>query len=257
MPATAARPRLTARSVIASTLLGLDPPQLRTSALIAGTELFGVRPGTARVALSRMVAAGELEAIDDGYRLAGPLLRRRARQDLSRRGAPEAWDGTWSSAIAPGDPRPADERAELRAAMDALRYATVRDGAWMRPTNLPPGVLPEAEHRAARSTIATVGAVADGAALARQLWDLPAWAGEAEALLREIEPLQRRLDADDAAALAPAFVIAAACLRHLQRDPLLPAELLPRSWPGADLRARQQRFDASFRTVLRGWHLAR
>ena len=29
-------PRLTARSVIASTLLGLDPPELRTSALVAG-----------------------------------------------------------------------------------------------------------------------------------------------------------------------------------------------------------------------------
>jgi phenylacetic acid degradation operon negative regulatory protein len=251
------RPRLTARSVIASTLLGLDPPQLQTPALIAGTELFGIRSGTARVALSRMVAAGELESVDDGYRLAGPLLRRRARQDLSRRGAPETWEGMWACAVAPGDPRPADERAELRAAMHALRYATIRDGAWMRPSNLPSGVLVEAERRAARSTIATVGRVADGEAIARQLWDLDAWVDGADALAREIEPLQRRLDRDDASALAPSFVAAAACLRHLQADPLLPAELLPRRWPGHDLRDRQQRFDASFRAVLRAWHLAR
>ena len=84
--------RLAARSVIASTLLGLRPPQLRTAALVAGAELLGVSPGTARVAISRMVAAGELEPTADGYRLAGHLLARQARQDLSRLGAPEPWD---------------------------------------------------------------------------------------------------------------------------------------------------------------------
>ena len=61
-----ARPRLTARSVLASTLLGLDPPELRTAALVAGAELLGVSPGTARVAISRMVTAGELEPTADG-----------------------------------------------------------------------------------------------------------------------------------------------------------------------------------------------
>ncbi len=33
--------------------------------------------------------------------------------------------------------------------------------------------------------------------------------------------------------LAPGFVLSAAVLRHLQADPLLPAELLPDGWPGA------------------------
>ena len=88
------RRRLTARSVVASTLLGVRPPQLPTRALVGTAELLGISPGTARVAISRMVASGELEAIDDGYRLASPsLLARQARQDLSRGGRTGRWDG--------------------------------------------------------------------------------------------------------------------------------------------------------------------
>lgn len=252
-----ARPRLTARSVLASTLLGLDPPELRTSALVAGAELLGVAPGTARVAISRMVAAGELEATGDGYRLAGPLLARRARQDLSRRGAPVGWDGRWATRIAPGEARTAADRAELRAAMTALRHAALRDGVWLRPANLPGGVLPEAEALVAAHTVRIVGEVDDGPALARSLWDLDGWSAGAGDLLAEIAPLQDRLDRDDADALAPAFVAAAASLRHLQADPLLPADLLPADWPGAELRATHERFEATFRRVLRAWHLAR
>ena len=79
--------RLTARSVLVSTLLGVSPPELPTRSLIGTAELLGVAAGTARVALSRMVAAGEAEATDGGYRLTSPtLLARQARQSLSRSG---------------------------------------------------------------------------------------------------------------------------------------------------------------------------
>ena len=71
---------LTARSVIASTLLGIEPPRLPTLLLVRSGELFGISAGTTRVALSRMVAAGELEPDGNGYRLAGHLLDRQARQ---------------------------------------------------------------------------------------------------------------------------------------------------------------------------------
>ena len=40
-----------------------------------------------RTALSRMVAAGELSVDDDGYRLVGRLLERKAAQDIGRRPA--------------------------------------------------------------------------------------------------------------------------------------------------------------------------
>ncbi len=57
---TGERP-LTARSIVASALLGTHPPVLRGQLLVRLGELFGVAEGTTRVALSRMVAAGELD----------------------------------------------------------------------------------------------------------------------------------------------------------------------------------------------------
>ena len=49
---------LTARSVLASTLLGVTPPRLSTRVLVRSGELFGVGESATRTALSRMVAAG-------------------------------------------------------------------------------------------------------------------------------------------------------------------------------------------------------
>ena len=254
--ATARRP-LTARSVIASTLLGLQPPELRTAALVASAELLGVAPGTARVAISRMVAAGELEPTADGYRLAGHLLARQARQELSRTGATTSWDGTWRTAIVPGEARSPAERTELRRAMTALRHGELRDGVWLRPDNLALGLLPWADAVAATQTVVVVGRVDASADLVARLWDLPRWATGARDLLGELAPLQDRLDHHDSTALADGFVLAAAVLRHLQADPLLPPALLPDGWPGDELRTAQQQFDASFRDLLREWHLAR
>src|SRR3954449_1313936 len=76
---------LDARSVALSVLLGSHPPVLPARALVALAELFGIAGGTMRPALSRMVAAGELEAIEGRYRLAGRLLDRQRAQDIGRR----------------------------------------------------------------------------------------------------------------------------------------------------------------------------
>jgi len=86
---------LTARSVLASTMLGVTPPRLSTRVLVRSGELFGVGESATRTALSRMVAAGEVAPDGDGYRLAGPLVVRRARQDRSRRGDTVSWNGAW------------------------------------------------------------------------------------------------------------------------------------------------------------------
>jgi phenylacetic acid degradation operon negative regulatory protein len=251
------RRRLTARSVLASTLLGLNPPELTAGALVAGAELLGVSPGTARVAISRMVAAGELESTGGGYRLAGHLLLRQARQDLSLTGTPDAWDGTWRTAIVPATARAAADRVELRRAMRALRHGELREGVWLRPANLPDGSLAWAADVARSQTVAVVGSVDDPVDVVGRLWDLPAWASGAQDLLIELAPLQQRLDRHDSEALADAFLVAAAVIRHLEADPLLPAELLPAGWPGERLRTERARFDRSFRSVLRDWHLAR
>ena len=60
--------------MLASALLGMDPPELPVAQLVRLTGLFGISENRARVALSRMVAADE--ATTDGagdYRLIGHL----------------------------------------------------------------------------------------------------------------------------------------------------------------------------------------
>ncbi len=245
--------RLTARSVIASTLLGTHPPELTTRSLVATAELLGVAAGTARVAMSRMVAAGELEAAGDGYRLVSPtLLARQERQNRSRSGPTVPWDGRWRMAVVAGDARAQADRLELRSVLTTLRFGELREGVWLRPDNLPPAAPHHAGVLARQCT--TLHAQPEvPEAMAAVLWDLDHWADRAGLLLGEVRRLLPPLAAGDPAVLAEGFVVSAAVLRHFQADPLLPAEVLPSGWPGGELRARYDAFDAAFRTTLVDW----
>ena len=88
-----------ARSVLASVLLGTDPPWLPTPLLVRTGALFGITEGTVRTALSRMAAAGEVgrrgtaatrwPAASSSDSDARPPAARRRRC---------AWDGTWELA---------------------------------------------------------------------------------------------------------------------------------------------------------------
>ncbi|MCU1497315.1 MAG: PaaX family transcriptional regulator [Acidimicrobiales bacterium] len=246
--------RLTARSVVASTLLGVSPPELPTRSLVATAELLGVAPGTARVAMSRMVAAGELDATADGYRLVGRLLlARQSRQTLSRTGPGDRWDGTWRHLVVPAEGRPAAERSELRAALAALRFAELREGVWLRPDNLPAGVLPDAEALVTARCTPFTSRPDDDAALAARLWDLEGWAAGATRLRADVDRLAPLLAQQDHTALAEGFVVSAAVLRHLQADPLLPAALTTAHWPGPELRSSHEAYDRAFKATLAAW----
>jgi phenylacetic acid degradation operon negative regulatory protein len=226
---------LTARSVIASVLLGTHPPVLPVKMIVRTTELFGISPGATRVALSRMVSAGELVADDGHYRLAGHLVDRQERQEQSRRPRLAPWTGGWLLAIVPGGGRPPAERSELRAQLRRARMAELREGVWCRPDNLAlslPGTVDVWSGRPA-------GAVPTA------LWDLGGWAATAGELLDAMAE-----GVDD---LGRSFVVAAAVLRHLQGDPLLPDELLPPAWPGASLRCRYEEYEEAFQARLRDW----
>jgi phenylacetic acid degradation operon negative regulatory protein len=244
---------LTARSVLASTLLGTRPPRLPVGHLVRAGALFGIAEGTVRTALSRMAAAGEVRAEDGWYRLTGRLVDRQRRQDDSRAAARLPWPGTWWMAVVRDGRRPAVERAGLRSAAAALRFAELREAVWLRPANLDPDRLPTAaEILAAQCHRFDVTAV-DGEPRPADLWDLDAWAERARQLQARLDHLVGRLEAGDTGALAPGFVLSADVLRHFQADPLLPDELLLPDWPGAALRHHYDRYDAAFRTLLRWW----
>jgi phenylacetic acid degradation operon negative regulatory protein len=251
---TTRKTTLTARSVLASVLLGTDPPWLPTSRLVRTAELFGISEGTTRTALSRMVGAGEAEVEGGGYRLVGRLAARQDRQTASRRAATLPWDGTWELVVverAAG--RPADARAALRDALRQLRLAELREGTWGRPDNLDPGRSPAAAHLVAGWCRRWTGARPGDEPDLEELFALDDWQAVAEDLRAEMAALLPALDAGDTRGLASGFVTSAAVLRHLQADPLLPADLLPAGWPGDGLRTEYDRYDAAYRAVLGTW----
>jgi len=249
-----ARRPLTARSVIASTLLGVDPPRLPALALVRSGELFGLSEGATRTALSRMTGAGELVAEDGDYALAGPLLERHARQQAARTAATREWDGTWELAVVAAERRPAAERARLRDAARRLRLAEVREGCWARPANLDPERAPAERAVVEVQCLTLHGARPDDPEAFVAAFEPERWAAGARSLLAEMADAQVALDRRDTAALAATFELDAAVVRHLVADPALPAELEPAAWPAAALRAAFARFDAGFKATWRDWY---
>ena len=241
---------LAARSVVASVLLGTHPPRLATAALVELCARFGISPGTTRVALSRMVAAGELAAEDGHYRLVGKgLLSRQRTQDDALEPPAVPWTGAWRMAVVVSGGRAAAERIELRRAFADARFAQWREGVWLRPNNLgrpTPVVLDEAPVR-----WMTVAPDDDPGALAAELWDLAAWATRGEALLAAGPDQPGDLVTAAPEWAAAVFTAAAATLRHLRTDPLLPAELLPPDWPADRLRTRYALYLSAIQRLVR------
>ena len=240
-------PPMTARSVLASALLGEDPPELPVAHLVLLAELFGINPNRSRVALSRMVASGE--ATTDGaatYRLAGRLIERRDRQGDSLAGRTRDWNGCWRMVVVTVAGSSAELRAARRHRLQLARLAEQREGVWLRPDNIDlrpePGDDPDL-------TTYDVSPDDDPVALAAVLWDLDGWAARARVLIAALEHRPTR-GRDD---LAPGFTLSAAVLRHLQSDPLLPIELVPDGWPAPILRTTYAEWDRHYRAVLRAW----
>ncbi len=240
-------PPLTARSVLASALLGQDPPELPVAHLVHLASLFGINENRARVALSRMVSAGEASTDGSGrYRLGGHLLARQERQNQSRRGETPPWTGGWRLVVVTATGRAAEDRSALRRRLARARLAEQREGVWLRPDNIDLRPDPADEPGVAVYTASPDG---DRAALAAGLFDVEGWARRAEELVRRLDQLPTTVPED----LAPGFELSAAVLRHLQADPLLPAELLPADWPGSDLRRTYDGWDRCYRRVLVRW----
>jgi phenylacetic acid degradation operon negative regulatory protein len=247
---------LTARSVIASLLLGTHPPRMAGGVLVRWAALFGISEGTARVALSRMVAAGELEADGGVYSLTGRLAERQVGQDLARRPQSARWDGSWKMGIVAGERRSARERNDLRRAMGALRMAELREGVWLRPDNLRPSAGPDWAYLTADGQVHwfTSRPDNDPAALAARLWDLEGWAEGAVDSIAAMRATLAPLEAGDTGALTETFVVAARALRHIHADPLLPVALLPAGWPGTELRSAYDEYEKALGALYRKWY---
>ena len=223
--------RMTARSVVLSVLLGLHPAWATASELIRLTTDFDIKEPTVRVALTRLVSAGDLVRSEDGYRLSDRLLARQRRQDDALNPGLRPWRRTWMTLVITSLGIDARTRAALRTTLQDKRFAELREGVWLRPDNLDMQLTADVLDRVrilhSRDD--------DPAELAARLWDLPGWVRVGRQLLDEMAT---------ATDIPGRFVVAAAMVRHLLTDPVLPDELLPDHWPGDALRTAYTNFAA-------------
>jgi phenylacetic acid degradation operon negative regulatory protein len=246
---------LSARSVLATALLGADQPHLKVGELVEVAALFGISDGAARTCLWRMVSAGELTSDDGTYGLAGRLLDRRQRvEDASRIDDTSLlpWDKTWELAIVSLERRSAADRLALRKAATALHLGELREGVWLRPDNLDRNRLPTLRAVLDQQCVHFHSAETDiPADTVKTVFRLEDWAVDARRLT---VAMRDELDVEAVGAddFTYQFALSIAAIRHLQLDPLLPAELIPRQWPAHALRSTYRHFDGVFKRRLNG-----
>lgn len=235
---------------------------IREDETVDGGELYtvggllGMTDQQVRLCIKRLVVEGRFTQEGRGRRavlLATPathrelapqteFLRLMYAQDRGR--AP--WDGVWHLAgfAVPESVRPA--RDALRETLVRLGGAQLQGGLYVSANAWEDLVEPEAARLGVSahlslltSTDLHIGGVGEPRALAGRLWPLEALAvGH-----RRLADLAReRLDRlagtlPPAQVLTIAIELAAEFSRAMEPDPLLPAELLPQPWPGAEARA--------------------
>ncbi|MFZ2013832.1 MAG: PaaX family transcriptional regulator C-terminal domain-containing protein [Nocardioides sp.] len=213
--------------------------QAPVSALIRLLEPVGIAAPAVRTAISRMAAQGWLEParVDaaPGYRATRRAIER-LTEAASRiyRSGPEPWDGRWRLVFVelPGH---RSARKRLREELHYLGYAEHAPAVWVCPFD-----RPEVDEVVTRAG----GTVRHGLALALDpdpvgAWDLSAlatayaaWPALADGLLGPGAGTAVGTADEDEAAFAARFRLVHEWRKFLFDDPGLPAELLPRDWPG-------------------------
>jgi phenylacetic acid degradation operon negative regulatory protein len=242
---------LSARSVILSALLGTHPPTLPGRSLVAFTELFGIRAGTARTSLSRMAANEELISTDGRYSLAGRLLERQREQDGGQTADSADWNGDWIVAVAASDRRSMAERRTFRDSMIGSRLAELRPDIWMRPANTP------GPPRSADVFITSGPLDCDNVNdLVARLWPLSKLEASGKALHDALTRQRPAIDGGDLEQLPQTFMVAAAAVRFLRTEPQLPLALAPPTWTATALRPLYDEYNQAFQSQLRTFFAA-
>lgn len=182
-----------------------------------------------------------------GHR-AGPGAQRglpAARVPPGRRARP--WDGVWHLAAFAVPESARTARDALRETLVRLGGAPLQGGLYVCANAWEPYVEDAAHRLGAHDTLTLLsttdlrrGDVREPAGLARRLWPLEEVADRYHRLARVARPRLDRLTGP--AELSPSELLtitvelAAELTRAMDPDPLLPPELLPRPWPGAQAR---------------------
>jgi len=230
--------------------------QAWTGALVSGLAEVGVEEKAARQALARTAAEGLLESRRDGRRVrwsltptGSQLLREGAARIYGFRWQPQAWDGSWLVLAVSVPETQRQLRHRLRTRLTWAGLGSPMPGLWVSTdTGKQAEVAAVVDELGvdAFSFTGPFGVVGDEQRVVRQAWALD----DVEQRYRDFIAAHTGVRAPSPAA---AFRAQVRLVQEWRRfpflDPALPAELLPRTWPGgpaADLFRR--RHDA--------WHAA-
>ncbi|MFF4412857.1 PaaX family transcriptional regulator C-terminal domain-containing protein [Streptosporangium sp. NPDC001559] len=226
--------------------------------LYATANLLDMNDQQVRLCVKRLVAEGRfvqegrgrkaiLRATGSAERALGldvEFVTHAFRQDAGL--AP--WDGAWHLVgfAVPESARPA--RDALRAALTFLGGAAVHGGLYLSANPWEPYVEEHARRLDILDHVTFLttrdlrrGEETDPATLTRAMWPLDEIAERYDRLAAVAEPRLALIEGpaglSGAQRLTIAVELAAEFTRAMEADPLLPPELLPRSWPGARARA--------------------
>lgn len=236
-PVARAAAPITAQDLVLNLLLG-HGGSLSVQALCRAGALFGIRAGTIRVGLTRLLRQGKITSTGRAsYAFApGASALSRRLEDWSRHfDRPRAWNGQWigihDAAVARSD-KVVWRRHTL--AMSLRGFASLAPRLHVRPDNLAGGVA------GARDELRALGlapqAIVFGIealdpqqhARACRLWDRAGMLRGYRALRASLASharALRRLPPDEAA--RDSLLVGRAAIAQFLRDPLLPPELAP------------------------------
>jgi phenylacetic acid degradation operon negative regulatory protein len=227
----------TARSLILDLLSTLRRGTMPVRALVAAAERFEIEENNVRVALARLLAAGQVERDERGsYRLgpgARPVETRvRSWSRLERR--TRKWSGRWIGILEGERGRGLRQKRHRDRALRLLGFRPLVPGLSVRPDNLRGGI------ERIRGELSSLGLPAGDLvfalggldpvtdARARGLWDVAALRAGYRRSLSELEASLRRLaGAPPERAMVESFLLGGRVLRQLVLDPLLPEAILP------------------------------
>lgn len=257
----AARPVISARTLILDLLDTGTPPDFSTRDLVHAGAAFGLEATGVRTALTRLRQEGRVRTLDRGRHTIGaraePLQQRilqwRAVADRRR-----SWRGGWLLAIA--GPAERANRTVWRHTVRALElegFAEAETNVWARPDNLAGGAAAMRDRLrdldAAESLLVIEAAALDAERQARfqTLWPVDHLRQSHAEMTRRLTESSARLAALPLTeAAAECLLVGRAAIRAVLRDPLLPEALCP---PGvlAALIAAMDAYDRQGKAIWR------
>jgi phenylacetic acid degradation operon negative regulatory protein len=231
---------MTAKKLVLSLMSVTDHERQPAANLVASGEVFGIEPTAMRMAITRLVKEGILDAVDRGIYTTGPAghaLRTRIASWETAMAEIRPWLGDWL--VVQCDHLGRTETTRVRSRERALRlggFAASPSGLWVRPNNL------AASLEDIRGSLLKVGldhealifVISQAVLPVGQSWaDL--WSAEeltasyeaaVEAMAKSAKAIQTMNEAE---AAKETLLVGQSVIRLISFDPLLPEELIDRA----------------------------